>query len=124
MRSCLVITLAAVASASAQIISVGMQPAPTAMPAATAKRVSAAGPPILGYVAAGGAELQAVTGKINAPQLGSPVSVPENTKALYLAPRQLFALVEKTSDEPLEIWALRAAATSDLKPAGIPAFPV
>jgi hypothetical protein len=102
--------------ASAQTGSIQLKPAPHALSdlagrsEASAKRVSAAGAPTLGYVAgANPAELRAILGRSNAAQMGEPLASPENTKHLYLPPRQFYALVEKTSDEPLAIWALHAA---------------
>ncbi len=76
------------------------------------RKTQLAGPPILGYVVdSGGQQLESIAGKSNAPKIGDSVLLPDNTKRVYLPPRQLFALVEKDTGEAMQVWTLSAAGT-------------
>jgi DNA-binding beta-propeller fold protein YncE len=113
------VAFAAVAVVSAQSLSVGIQPGSTRPMEPAVKHASAAGPPLLGFAAGPEpAELRAIVGKINSPQWGAQMLVPEDAKRLYLSPRQLFALVEKTTNAPLELWVLHAAP-AEMKQVGL-----
>jgi hypothetical protein len=63
----------------------------------------------------GPAELRAIVGRISTPQLGEQITVPDNSKSLYLPPRQFYALVEKNSDEPLVAVTLHGPAANMTK---------
>jgi hypothetical protein len=76
------------------------------------RRVAFTGMPILGYLLGPeSAELHAVIGTVRDPQLGERAVVPKGTERLYLPPRQQYALLEQTSDEPLAVWTLHPAIT-------------
>lgn len=129
--SCL-LALAMVGVVSAQVQPASIQPGRAnsgEIPRSETENKSSqlAGPPILGYVVRdGGRELETIAGKFNVARLGDQIPVPSNTSHVYLPPRQLFAMVEKTSDQPMQIWALSAAGTfkqAGLELTGVTAHP-
>jgi hypothetical protein len=100
--------------------SLGSSPSPTARLAPTPelkeKHVAIAGRPILGYVLGPGpVEVHTILGAAKAPQLGEQVLVPNDTKSLYLSPRQQYALLEQSSDEPVAVWALHRTVLNQEK---------
>jgi len=115
MKLSYIISVAAmVVGASAQVLSIGVKPAEPAAASSVvplkpeAKRLPAAGSPLLGYIQGPGpADLQSVVGKASAAKIGDYIAVPENTKDLYLAPRGLYALLQKTTDDSIAVWTLR-----------------
>ncbi len=118
MRICWLAIYSVILMPGAQVRSVGIKPgaplaAGTAVPnllAGAETRTSVAGPPVLGYVLGPApAELHAILGTAKAPQLGGSIAVPENSKRLYLPPRQLYAIVEQSSDDPVAVWRLGTA---------------
>ena len=77
--------------------------------------------PISGYVAGPGPlEIRAVSTVSQKLRLADPVSVPTGSKQIWLPPRQQYALVEQTANEPLSVWAMHKAvitgASQDLLP--------
>jgi hypothetical protein len=68
--------------------------------------------PISGYLAGPGPlEVRAVSTVSQKLRLADPVAVPAGSKQIWLPPRQQYALVEQTANEPLSVWAMHKAVT-------------
>jgi hypothetical protein len=87
--------------------SIGSGPAPRLSSTQEERRVATAGAAILGYMPGPGpAQVRAIFGTAHTPRLGEQMVVPDGAKRLYLPPRQQYALLEQSSDEPVAIWLL------------------
>lgn len=111
-----ILALTAVFTATAQVpasVQPGRKTTPENSRSEThSRKLESAGAPILGYVLSnGGTGLEPIAGRLNAPKLGEPVALPAHATRVYLPPRQLFALVEASSDEALQVWTLSATRT-------------
>lgn len=126
MRFCCIIILAAAALGSAQVLSIGVKPAEPVVSSlsngggASDKAQPAAGAPLFGYVVGpDSAELHPIIGRINTPVLGERVALAEDARNLFLPPRQLYVLIEKSSDDSLVVLDLPAALTGAIKQSGM-----
>ena len=101
--------------AGAQVRTAGIKPTLQA-PSDANSLHQLAGAPVLGFaLGPGAAELHAIVGTVRAPQLGDLIAAPENTKRLYLPPRQQYVLVERSSEDPAAVWAVHRAFVSGTK---------
>jgi hypothetical protein len=116
MRFYCIIAFSFSAACAAQVGSVAIKP--VGPPASSAKsewrdrRVSAAGPPLLGFIAGPAAtDLHAIEGQISKPVIGRAIVLPQDTRAVFLPPPQTYVMLESTSNRPpsiLPLWGVSA----------------
>lgn len=128
MKGCSIIFFSTAVITAAQVSSVIVKPVPPAVTTSNsagfttenAKRTAAAGLPIAGYVLGPGpSDLNLIVLRSTTLQLDGTVTAPENTKRLYLPPRQQYALVERASEDSLALWRVGRASASALPLANI-----
>jgi DNA-binding beta-propeller fold protein YncE len=123
MKSCCVTIFLSVLLTAAQVPSVSISPAGQVVtagsatnPTAREKKIGTAGAPVIGYVLGPEpAALHAILTIAKVPQLGELITPPDNSKRVYVPPRQEYAIVERNSDDPVAVWALHREVTRGLK---------
>jgi hypothetical protein len=116
MKILVFVLLAATASAQIRPITIGsaiagtseIQPRPVHEKTSPSPSIAT---PILGYITGSGpGDIRPVLGTATAAHVGDLLPVPDGTARLYLPPKQLYALVERNSDESIAVWTLGSGA--------------